>query len=308
MLRVAENKCRIEGILSEINLEYGSFKKDEKVTECIRGTIKILVNQEINGIPTSNEIPVYMFASKYKNDGGLNPAYESIERIKNEYVSIAAAGSEAGADRVRVTSGQISMNEYYSQDGRLISFPRITSSFATKVKKDEMVPEATFVVEMVIARAGYKVDTDGVEVEPKQYEIKGIIPKFGGKVDVVDFICLNENVINVVSDYWSENDTVKATGRLNFTSRTETVVEEVDFGEPMKRQRTISVNELVITGGSQTPFEGEFAFDMEDIQSALTDRKVRLEAQKEKDINRSRQRKAPAPADTVSNGMLDLGF
>ena len=149
-MRAAENKVRIEGILSEVDLDYGSFQKDGKTVECIRGSIKVLVNQNINGVPTSNEIPVHMFASKFTNKGTANPAYESIEKVKNEYTSIVAAGGEAGADRVRITSAQITMNEYYNADKRLISFPRITASFVTRIKKDECKPEATFVVEMVV--------------------------------------------------------------------------------------------------------------------------------------------------------------
>ena len=81
-MRAAENKVRIEGILSEVDLDYGSFQKDGKTVECIRGSIKVLVNQNINGVPTSNEIPVHMFASKFTNKGTANPAYESIEKVK----------------------------------------------------------------------------------------------------------------------------------------------------------------------------------------------------------------------------------
>ena len=302
-MRQAENKVHIEGILSESDIEYGSFQKNGKPVECIRGVIKVLVNQTVNGVPMNNEIPVYMFAGKTTNAGRPNPAYESIEKIKNEYVSIVAAGGEAGADRVRITSGRIQMNEYYNLDKRLVSFPRITASFVTKIRKDECKPEASFGVEMVIASQGYDLDADGNIKEPKKYRIKGIIPGYGDRVDVVDFVCSNENVVNAVSSYWQDNDTVKANGRLNFSSTTETIKEEVDFGEPIERQRTISLSELVITGGSQMPLEGEFAYDLADIQAALTDRKARLEELKNKG---SAQRKAPI-ADSPK-GILDLGF
>ena len=49
MLRQAENKIRIEGILSEINLKYGSYVRDGKTIDNIGGTIKVLVSQEVNG-------------------------------------------------------------------------------------------------------------------------------------------------------------------------------------------------------------------------------------------------------------------
>ena len=44
MLRQAENRCRIEGILSEINLKYGSFVKNGVNVDNIGGNIKVLVH------------------------------------------------------------------------------------------------------------------------------------------------------------------------------------------------------------------------------------------------------------------------
>ena len=300
MLREAENVVRIEGILSETDLKYGSFEKNGATVNSIGGIIKIQVNQEINGESKTLEVPVHMFASEYTNKGAKNPAYQSIERVMNEFTSIAAAGGAANADRVRITNGKITMNEYYGRDGQLISFPRITASFVNKIKADEMKPCATFTTNFVVAKKMNEVDREGVETG--RYKVTGIIPQFGGKVDVVEFITSNKNVINAVSQYWTENDTVSAQGRLNFSSKTETVVKEVDFGEPQETTRTISVSELILTGGSSTPLEGEFAYDMSDIQSALADRKQRLEDSKNKNTG---TRKAPQKN---SNAPIDLGF
>ena len=124
MLRQAENRVRIEGILSEINLKYGSYIKNGATVDTVGGDIKVLVNQQINGEDVSLIIPVYMFASKLTNAGKPNPAYASIESVMKEYVSIASGAGEAGADRVRITSGSIRMNEYWNQQGQLVSFPR----------------------------------------------------------------------------------------------------------------------------------------------------------------------------------------
>ena len=152
----------------------------------------------------------------------------------------------------------------------------------------------------------YELDTQGNETG--RYKIMCGVPLYGGKVDVVPCYAINEGVINAVSQYWTEGDTVKANGRLNFSSRTETVITEVDFGEPVEETKTINVSELIITGGSQTPLDGEFAFDFEDIKKGLVDRKTRLEAQKEKDMSRAKHRATPAPATEVSNSLQDLGF
>lgn len=300
MLREAENIVRIEGILSETDLKYGSFEKNGTTVNSIGGIIKIQVNQEINGESKTLEVPVHMFASEYTNKGAKNPAYQSIERVMNEFTSIAAAGGAANADRVRITNGKITMNEYYGRDGQLISFPRITASFVNKIKADEMKPCATFTTNFVVAKKMNEVDREGVETG--RYKVTGIIPQFGGRVDVVEFITSNKNVINAVSQYWTENDTVSAQGRLNFSSKTETVVKEVDFGEPQETTRTISVSELILTGGSSTPLEGEFAYDMSDIQTALAERKQRLEESKNKSGG---TRKAPQKN---SSAPIDLGF
>ena len=101
---------------------------------------------------------------------------------------------------------------------------------------------------------------------------------------------------------------MKASGRLNFTSKTEEFVREVDFGEPVVEKRTVSVSELLITGGSQTPMEGDFAIDWSDMEAGLTERLARLEKQKEKDAARAGAKTKSAPAPTSSKAGQDLGF
>lgn len=298
------NTVKIEGILSEIDLKYGSFVKDGVEKKSIGGMIKVRVATKINGEDANLEIPVHMFALQYTNAGASNPAFESIERVMNEYVSIAASDIDK-ADRVRITRGQITMNEYYGQNGNLVSFPRISASFVTKIKKDECKPDASFTVVFMVGNAAYETDKEGVETD--RYKIVGMIPQYGGKVDVVPFFAVNPGVIDAVSNYWNEGDTVKATGKLNFTSKTETYEVKVDFGESSEGQRTLSISDLIITGGSSTPLEGEYAISYDDVKVALEDRKARLAALKEKSQNKGTSGKAPA-ATASKNKFEDLGF
>lgn len=306
MLRQAENKVKIEGILSEIDLKNHYFMKNGSKVDSIGGTIKVKVEQKIGDKEYTLEIPVHMFASKLTNAGKPNPAYESISRIMNEYTSIAAAGGEDGADRVRITSGQIQMNEYYNQAGQLISFPRINSSFVTKVKKEEFSPEATFVTDFYVASKEDEIDAN--DTATGRIKIRGVLPQYGGRVDVVDFYGMPGTVKDSISKYWNEGDTVKAQGRLNFSSKTEKIVREVDFGEPQVDIRTINVSELIITGGNQTPVDGEFAFDPDEIEKALVERRERLDSQKERDMERAKNRGSKAPAKGSVKDNLDVGF
>ena len=305
MLKEAENRIKIEGILSEIDLKYGSFQKDNKTVETIGGIIKVRVDQEINKQSVSNEIPVHMFATKFTRAGGVNPAYESIERVMKDYISIAAAGGEAGADRVRITGAKLQMNEYYNQNNQLVSFPRVTTSFVAKAT-GEFKPEATFSLAFAVSDIGMVTDSDGIEVEPQKLKITGILPQYGGKVDVINLFAVSPGVIDAIKSYWEKDYSFKASGRLNFTSRTETVYEEVDFGDPVEKVKTTTVSELIITGGSQSPLEGDFAFDVDEVAAAMVERKNRLENLKTKNVSKN----APAPASTnsISKAGQDLGF
>ena len=303
MLKQAENSVKIEGILSEIDLKTGTSNKNGKTTEYIGGSIKVRVTQVLNGENVDLDIPVFMFSNKLKNDGNPNPAYASIERVMNEYVSIAAGGIDA-ADRVRITNANIRMNENYGQGGQLNSYPRINASFVTKVTDlTKFNPEATFSAVFMIAAMGHETDKDGVQKE-NRFKIRGILTQYGGKVDVVDFYATTPSVISAVSSYWSEKDTVKVNGKLNFTSVVEEKMVEVDFGEPRMERRTVSVSELIITGGTQTPLDGDFAFDEDEINEALKARQAYLAELKEKAKDKE-PKKAAAPA---KKGFSDLGF
>lgn len=303
MLESKENSVKIEGILSEIDLEAGSYMKDNKTVEKIGGSIKVRVNQMLNGVETELDIPVYMFANKLTNKGTPNPAYASIERVMNEYKSIAAVGIDA-ADRVRITGANIRMNEYYGQGDKLNSYPRINASFVTKITDmSKYTPEATFSAVFAIGNMGYETDKDGVQIE-NRFKIRGIMPQYGGSVDVIDFFATTPNVIDAVSSYWEQGDTVRINGKLNFSSKTEETVVQVDFGEPRIDRKTVSVSELIITGGSQTPLEGDFAFDMDEIQTALEARQARLAELKAK----QKAKEKGTPKSAPKRSMADLGF
>ena len=304
MLKQKENRVKVEGILSEIDINPTTFKKDGKDVEAVGGSIVVKVEQKINGEDKELLIPVHVFAAKLTNKGTPNPAYESIARVMNEFKSIASTGSEESADRVRITSGQIRMNEYYTADGRLVSFPRINTSFINKISNGECKSEATFTAEFAVASVEDEIGQDGEATG--RTKVTALLPQYGGKLDVVPMYAESESVISAVSTYWNVGDTVKANGRLDFSSTTEITYEEVDFGEPVEKVRTINRSDLIITGGSQEPLEGDFALAKEDLDEALADRKNRLEAQKEKDMARVARKQTPPQSS--DNGFNDLGF
>ena len=246
-----------------------------------------------------------MFSSKYTRAGKINPSYESIENVMKNFVSIAACGSREQADKIRITNGSIRMNEFPGQNGNIVSQPRVHASFVQKVI-GTFNPEATFNLEFMVSSINRAVDSEGVELDPAKVNIQVIVPQYTSptseviNVDLIPLVATAPGVINAVENYWEAGACYKASGRINFSSRTEEVVEEVDFGEAQKKVRTINVSELVITGGSQAPLEGDFAWDLDDIKAGMAARKTRLEGLKEK--GRS------APAKTSTKKEKDLGF
>lgn len=308
MLNSKENSVSIEGLLSEVDLKESQFTKNGVTSDIISGEIKIRTSIKLHKEdvePTTLEIPVRMFANKKTKAGAPNPAYAGMKEIMTSYTSIAAS-DEAHADAVRIDRGNITMQEYYSQrTGKLVSFPSVNASFIRKVPRETMKPTAEFSCVFAVANKGYELDKDGVETD--KYCVTGILPKYNGTVDVVKFYTANKNVTDAVDQYWNQGDTVRASGKLNFSATVETVLEEVDFGEPIEKTRTVSVSDLLITGGSSTPMEGEFAFDQDDIVAALAQRKAYLAELKEKGANRSKPAANAAPA-ANTNRYADLGF
>ena len=276
-MRISENQVKIEGILSEVGLETATFNRKGQTTECIRGTIKIRVEQDINGTMTTMEVPVSAFASRYTNAGAENPAYNSLKDVMENYKSIAACGNIDDADRVRITSGSLQENVFYAKNGDLVNTSRISASFINKIAKNECKPEATFTATIVVGNKSDELDRDGTPTN--RLNVNGVIIQYGERADLIKFIVAKPDAKNI-EQYWNDGDTVRVQGKVNFSSKTEYIEEEVGFGEPIKTAKTTSVHELLIESGSAGCLEGDAAYDIKDIQSALAARKVRIEETK----------------------------
>lgn len=302
MLREATNVVKITGVLSEMNLKKGSYTKNGKTMEMINGDFTVRVEQDCLGVAPVCDIPVKVFVNKYTNAGKENPAYANMEDAMNNLTSLAAAATTGGkADEVNLTAN-IRMNEYFNRSDMLVSIPQITTSFLNKNIYNNK-PQANFSTEIVISKMGYVLDADGVPVVPAKYEVQGIMPLYGGRVQVVKFVVVNPDYIAAIEQYWGVNETVSVSGRLNFTTETTTEMVSKGFGEGELKSRTTHISEFVITGGDETPYDEALAFNLDEINEGLAARKVYLESLKEK----KRQAPAPAPVKKSINAD-DLGF
>lgn len=296
-----ENNVKIEGILSEVSVRSGEFKQNgSTMVPYLSGEIKVRVTQEINKVPVEMEIPVTFFAARYTKSGKENPAYRSIQELQTNFVSIASSPNGIdGADRIRIRGAAIRENMFYGKTGNFVSYPQITASFFNKIGKSECKQEATFQNVICVANIKEEIDKNG---DPTGHLIlQGVVPQYGGKADLIDFRVCSADAIEHITANWSKGDTVRINGKLNFSSKTVYEEEATGFGEPIVNTRTISVSELIVTGGSASGYEGDAALDTSEVAAALSERQTRMATMKKQAEAKSN----PAPK---KNDFSNLGF
>lgn len=307
MVKEMKNDVVVEGILSEIGLETATYTDASGRThECVRGDLTVRVVQEIEkGTPKQTlEVPVRFFTKKYTNAGNENSAYNSLVNIIHDGRSIAVVG-EDDADCVRITGARIVMQEYYSPDGRLITYPSISGSFVNSVRRSELSMKARFECDAVIAKMGIMTDKDGAAVEPQTLQIKGIVVGYNEYTDIIPFVTRQKDIIAGLQAAYAEDDTITLSGLLNFSSRTETYFVPVEIGDPIEKQRTIRVSEAFIRGASPRTSNSE-VYEAADIAACLKKRTDRLANIEAKSKNRSTGA-APRTKGT-QKAKIDIGF
>lgn len=286
------NTVTITGVLKELDIE-------EKTTSdgrnYVQGKATIRVDQEISGKMVENDIPIKMFSMRLKKDGTQNSVYDGIVRMANDFTSMAASENPALASKVLITSGRIEENNWLDkQTGAPRSGFQISSNFMKKANLDDE-QTATFELSGVIGNISDEIDKDGEETG--RLLIKFIVIGYQGKADVVTLIAENPVAVNHIRSNWEKGDTVSLTGIINMTYKVVHWEEEQGFGEPIKRSRTESRRELIITGGSPCGLDEELSYDSDSIKLALDERTARIAALSEK-----------KPAQTTSSKTTDFGF
>lgn len=292
-------EATICGIVSENDLEKASYVKNGVETKCIRGELKIRVEQPIYSAdedPVVLEIPVSVFQPEKKKDGTPNKIYLSLMEVIDKIQSIASVGIEK-ATWVSISNARLEMNEYYKADA-LVSFPRITASFINIItpNKDTKMVAKFSIAPMYVQSITEEVKDD----EPTgRLIVKGIVIKYDESADVMDFVVANDKAIAFIQDKWEPGSTVDTMGVLNFSTTTETKeIEGAGFGdETMYTTRTKKVSELVLRAGWD-PKDGDFEFTDAEIMHGGELRKERLAKLKSQ---------ADAKANTASSSNTSKG-
>jgi len=264
----ATNKLNIVGKLLDTTFREGQTKDGKPYESC---NFTVRVTQVVNGVQETSEIPVSLFASKFTNAGKPHPGYKNIQDMK-DWKTVQDYG-EAEATMVRMTSASVRENNYVSRTKQLINGWQINTSFINEGGKNEI---ASFNIDIFIMDMHPEVDKEGEETG--RLIIKGAIVQYGGALDVIEFVVEGADQVEYISRNWEINTTVNVGGRIRVTSQEEKkAASSGSWGEELPETSTRMVRELVITRGSDEPFEEDFTYDPAEIKKAFNVRKAKIE-------------------------------
>lgn len=295
-LRKSNNWAFVEGKLAEVDLEEAEYQGQP----CIRGNYTIRVEQEVEGKVEVSDIQIHAFAKELTNAGKANKAYADLHKILHEYKSIASSSLEE-ADTIRSSGGQATMNEYFTQDGRFVSFERIMNNFADRVNSK---PESRAYVniEGYIAEMGYRLDRDMVETDV--FEVKVVNIDYAGRASVIPLITSRKNIAEAIQNTFDIGTTIEVSAFIRNVVEVEEVFQEVEIGDPIATTRTRRSSGFVISSAKATA--DDLAYSDEEISDALKKRTEDLQAKKEKAASTPKTTERAAPKKGVSR--IDLGF
>lgn len=291
ILEQATNKVNIVGKLLDTTFNHGVTKTGAPYE---RANLTVRVTQTYNGQEEVSEIPIGMFASQFTSKGTPNPAYKSLQDLK-EMKTAQNVGFDA-ADTIRITNGTVRENNFVSKSGQLINGWQLNASF---INKGSTADVASFVLDIFIMDMHDEVDRNG---EPTgRLIIKGGLVQYGGKLDVLEFVVEGSEKVDYIQRNWEINQTVTVKGRIRVTSVEEkNSGSEGSWGEDIPEVSTRMIRELVISTGSDEGKEEEFSYDPTDIKKAFNVRKAEIEQLLIDARQGATKSAAPATATTAS--------
>lgn len=266
-LREAHNNVKVEGILHENRLDIKTHADGRRY---IAGDLLVQVSED-------NIVAVNFFSFDKKKDGNPNKIFQSLNTVKDSYKSIAKHGIEE-ADRVSITGGRVESNEFYGQNGQLISTFRVRSNFVNRVSR-ELEPTAEFQMEGYIQ--GMTEEILNNDEVTGRFVLNLIVPMYGGRISLLNMFLENPAGINYVQENYEVGDTVKVAGIIRNRVQVVTKAEEMEFGGDIVETRERVYRELIVERGSAS-YDTDEAFDPALIKQALVQREVDLKALKDK--------------------------
>ncbi len=271
VLREGKNEVTVEGILSENKLDYKTTKDGK---EYISGDLLVETSE-------NNIVPINFFSFSVKKNGEPNRIYNNLKNVIENYKSIAKDGRDE-ADRVRITGASLEANEFYNAANNLITTFRIRSNFVNRASGHDYFPKAEFAIEVYIQNIAEEIKDD---VPTERLVVTGVCPGYQGRIHVLSFYAEKESHVNYIKKNYSIGDTVKLAGVLSNEIIEVTKVEEMEFGDDVKKTFSRIKRELIITSGGRPYQENGFSSDL--IKKAMAERDVDLKSKQEQTMQKN---------------------
>lgn len=264
----AQNKVNLVGKLISVDFNHGKTK-DGRDYESANAIVR--VTQTFGGREEISEIPVSIFATQFTSTGKANPAWKSVQELK--LLRSAQVDGYENASIVRFNQTEVNENNFVSRGGQLVNSWRLRASFANETTLAEV---AAFIIDIFIMDMHPEIDADG---DPTgRLIVKGGIVRYGGNLDVVEFIVEAPDSVDYIERNWNINDTVTIRGRIRYTSQeVKSSGKSSSWGEDIPETSTQYVRELIITKGDDEGKEEEFAYDPIEIKKAFNVRRAKIE-------------------------------
>lgn len=241
-------------------------------------------------------VPVQMFVNKTKKDGTVSVAYTSLEQFLTQVKTIANSSPEE-ASKVRTGYGTITMNEFYGNNGQLVSSPEFSASFLNIIDGATFNPRAEGNLELAVVNVEQEVDQDGVETGTLL--VQGVNTD-GWSAELITLKATEPNIVNGLSQVLEVGKVYEFYVDADFSIEVIEIEEESLIGPPVVKTRTVRTRNLIITN----VLEGSLDMTEEQIKEVLDKRQVRLD----KDKARSQARKQETKAETNTAEMKKPNF
>lgn len=266
--RIYQHNLTLKTVQNQTSANYGK--------EFISGNVEVAVDEAC-----LNVIPVHFtYVTETTASGNKNTTYTNLKKLIDENKTVINCGKD-DAQKVRIDTA-IALNDFYTQDGNLVSTKTNEGGFVTFIselgKEDE---RNTFSADMVITNVK-RVEADPEKNIEKDYvTVRGAIFNFRNSLLPVDFVVRHPDGMKYFEDLEITNSEpifTKVWGKIECRTIINEVKEDSAFGESAVRTYERKMKEWVISGTAKVPYDfgDEKILTAEELTKAMQDRQTLL--------------------------------
>ncbi len=294
------NKATIEGLVYENGVELKTVANQESANfgmEYYRGKLHILTGKD-------NVVAVDIWENARTSKGAPNQKFATLQTLLGNLKTVIEHG-DADATAVRINS-QISLNEWFREDGQLVSTPQNSGGFINVIDRSRLDAKGTFELDAMVvtsfrgAHPQTGEDNDYLTVQACAFDYRGaILP--------MTFSVFNPNGINYFESM-EPNTFTKIWGRqVSSVIKTQKITENA-FGEPLVEVVEKTTKHFELTGCNTIAYDEtqltsqEWSTALQNRETHKADLKTKSEARKAKSTINT------APAQGAQAGNAFAGF